>query len=98
MNAQNWSYNATNSTFNAIRNAGFNKTNFPTLKDTIVVSEPEAASYFTARDLHEGGIDFLEVRTYTFLSPNINQPGSVNAALTCVTKNHSLLEEYADVE
>jgi hypothetical protein len=34
---------------------------FPTLEDTILVPEPEAASYFTARDLQEEGISFLEV-------------------------------------
>lgn len=59
---QNWSYQATDSTFKAIRGAGFNKETFPNLRDTILVTEPEAASYFTARDLQESGIKFLEVR------------------------------------
>ena len=47
--------------FKSVRGAGFNKETFPTLKDTILVSEPEAASYFTARDLRDTGTEFLEV-------------------------------------
>ena len=46
----NWSYAAKNATFKAFRDAGFNKSIFTTLEDTILISEPEAASYFTARD------------------------------------------------
>lgn len=65
---QNWSYEATNATFRAVRAAGFNKKNFPTLKDTILISEPEAASYFTARDLYDGDVDFLEVRGFRYPS------------------------------
>jgi hypothetical protein len=59
--AQNWSYAANDATFKAIRRAGFNETNFPTLKDTILVSEPEAASHFTARDFQANGTEFLRV-------------------------------------
>ena len=70
--SQDWSYEATNSTFKAIRAAGFNETNFPTLKDTILVSEPEAASYFTAQDLHVSGVDFLEVSGPTNIEMKAN--------------------------
>ncbi|KAJ9663048.1 hypothetical protein H2198_001040 [Neophaeococcomyces mojaviensis] len=57
----NWSYQATESTFRAMRQAGFNEQRFPTLNDMVLVSEPEAASYFTARDLQDGGKKFLKL-------------------------------------
>jgi hypothetical protein len=47
---QNWSFQATDATFKAVRGAGFNKAKFPTLKDTILISEPEAAAFFAIRD------------------------------------------------
>jgi molecular chaperone DnaK (HSP70) len=56
-----WPYEAKNATFRAFRDAGFDKTFFPTLQNTIMVSEPEAASYYVARDLLESGEDFLDV-------------------------------------
>lgn len=58
--SQGWSYQAFNALFKALRGAGFNKQNFPALRDTILVSEPEAASYFTARDLRDRESDFLK--------------------------------------
>ena len=58
---QNWSYRAYGSIFKAIREAGFNKSVFPTLQDMILVTEPEAASCFTARDNLEQRSDFLKV-------------------------------------
>ena len=48
---QNWSYTAKNETFKAFRQAGFNKSVFKTLEDTILISEPEAAAIFTASDV-----------------------------------------------
>ncbi|KAK6406831.1 hypothetical protein LTR81_018559 [Elasticomyces elasticus] len=56
-----WSYEATNATFQALRAAGFTRAYFPTLEDRILVSEPEAASYFTVRDVHSRDADFLSV-------------------------------------
>lgn len=57
-----WSYRAKNSTLHAVRNAGFNKKNFPSLRDTIMVTEPEAAAVYTARYLKEKmGQEFLKV-------------------------------------
>lgn len=53
----------------AIRGAGFNRKNFPTLNDTIMVREPEAASYFTARHLRDNGIEFLDVSGMHELGP-----------------------------
>lgn len=47
--------------FKAIRASGFNRENFTTLKDMILVPEPEAAAYYTAQDLRDGGMEFLEV-------------------------------------
>jgi hypothetical protein len=46
-----WSYRAKNSTFRAVRKAGFNEENFPGLDQIIMVSEPEAAAIFTTRFL-----------------------------------------------
>lgn len=63
---QNWSYEANSATFKAMREAGFNKANFPTLNDTMLVSEPEAASHFTARDLRERGTEFMNVSFTSF--------------------------------
>ncbi|KAK5163262.1 uncharacterized protein LTR77_010848 [Saxophila tyrrhenica] len=56
-----WSYEAKNSVFSAIRDAGFNRDNFTTLKDMILVSEPEAASHFTARDLRGRSEKLMQV-------------------------------------
>ncbi|KAF7185658.1 Chaperone protein DnaK [Pseudocercospora fuligena] len=56
-----WSYEAYNSIFRAVRQAGFNKTNLNTLQDTILVNEPEAASHFTAKDIQERDREFLKV-------------------------------------
>ncbi|KAK5082464.1 hypothetical protein LTR05_007611 [Lithohypha guttulata] len=46
----NWSLQAIDATFKAVRGAGFNRVRFPTLADTILVSEPEAAAFFAIRD------------------------------------------------
>jgi len=60
---QGWSYRATNSTLRAIASAGLNEYSYPSLKDVIVVTEPEAAAMFTARSLKEDkNTDFLQVR------------------------------------
>ncbi|KAK4962668.1 hypothetical protein LTR10_000295 [Elasticomyces elasticus] len=56
-----WSYEATNATFQALRAAGFTRAYFPTLEDMILVSEPEAASYFTVRDLNSRDAALLSV-------------------------------------
>lgn len=46
--------------------AGFNQEAFPRLKDVIVVTEPEAAAAYTARQLREEeGRDFLKVNSPT---------------------------------
>lgn len=55
-----WSDRATELTFKAFTKAGFDKGTFPKLKDIILVTEPEAASYFTALDNREAGNDFLK--------------------------------------
>lgn len=47
--------------FKAISKAGFSSGQLPTLKDIMVVSEPEAAALFTAQDLKDQGTDFLQV-------------------------------------
>ncbi|KAF7190557.1 hypothetical protein HII31_07716 [Pseudocercospora fuligena] len=54
-----WSYQGWKSIFNAMKRAGFNKTILPTLKDTILIHEPEAAALFTAQDLKSRGTQFL---------------------------------------
>ena len=51
--AQRWGYRAKNSTFRAIRGAGFDTSNFPQLRDLMLVSEPEAAAVYTARSERE---------------------------------------------
>lgn len=55
-----WSDRATELTFKAFDKAGFNKQTFPKLKDIIRVTEPEAASYFTALDNREAHNNFLK--------------------------------------
>lgn len=60
MRSQNWSYEANNATFRALRSAGFNKENFPTLNDMILISEPEAASYYTVQHLQARKAEFLK--------------------------------------
>lgn len=56
-----WSYEARNATFKALSDAGFNASRFPTMRDMIMVTEPEAAAYFTARHLQETrGGEFLK--------------------------------------
>lgn len=66
---QKWSYQATNATFRAIQDAGFNKETYPTLKDMILVTEPEAASYFTTRYFQETGTKVLKVSLRQNLFP-----------------------------
>lgn len=72
--------------FKAVRKAGFNEKSLPTLKDTILVYEPEAAAYFTARDLKERGTDFLQVSApLDFLrsSANVLLGGSLFHSVRC---------------
>lgn len=56
--------------FKAISKAGFNTTNLPTLKDIMMVSEPEAAALFTAQDLKDRGTEFLQVRSNKVIRPH----------------------------
>ncbi|CAK1364417.1 unnamed protein product [Cercospora beticola] len=49
-----WSYQARNAVFRAATAAGFNSTGIPSLRETILVSEPEAAAYYTARECGAG--------------------------------------------
>lgn len=57
---QGWSYQATNATLKAVRNAGINENKIPTLEDMILLTEPEAASHFTVHHL-QGTSKFLKV-------------------------------------
>ena len=64
---QKWSDQATDATYKAIRGAGFNEELFPALRDTILVSEPEAAAYFAVRDHQattEIGLEVSSVSTH----------------------------------
>lgn len=61
MTDKGWSHKAYGSLFRAIRGAGFHRRNFPTLQHTIMVAEPEAAAYFTVRELLNKGTEFLVV-------------------------------------
>ncbi|KAG0645461.1 hypothetical protein D0Z07_8512 [Hyphodiscus hymeniophilus] len=55
-----WSYRATNSTLRAIASAGLDESSYPSLRNVMVVTEPEAAALFTARSLKEDkNTDFL---------------------------------------
>lgn len=57
--------------FKAMKGARFNKTNLPTLQDTIMVTEAEAASYFTARDITPTKwLEFLLVSIKLLLVPS----------------------------
>ena len=58
---QAWSYRAKNSTFKAIRNAGFSSDNFPKAVNYYLVTEPEAAALYTARSLKEEEAEELRV-------------------------------------
>jgi hypothetical protein len=59
---QGWGYRAKNAMFRALTRAGFNKENFPELREMLLVSEPEAAAIYTARHLKEvNGADVLRV-------------------------------------
>jgi len=49
-----WSDSAKNSTLQAVNNAGFNKTELPQLKRTIITTEPEAAAIYTIQSLRGG--------------------------------------------
>ncbi|KAK3679081.1 hypothetical protein LTR78_001534 [Recurvomyces mirabilis] len=55
-----WSYKAHNAMFRAVKEAGFSTKFLPTLQDTILVSEPEAAAYFAALAVKDQGDDFLQ--------------------------------------
>ncbi|ORY13860.1 hypothetical protein BCR34DRAFT_253204 [Clohesyomyces aquaticus] len=57
-----WSYRAKNSTFKAIREAGFNESAFPRLERYVMVTEPEAAALYTARYLKEMEDEDLRVK------------------------------------
>ena len=59
---QGWSYRAKNSTFRAIRHAGFNELNFPNLQRILLVTEPEAAAIYTAQYLKQQEAELLKVR------------------------------------
>lgn len=59
---QGWSYRAKNSTFRAIRHAGFNELNFPNLQRFLLVTEPEAAAIYTAQYLKQQEAELLKVR------------------------------------
>ncbi|KAK5116990.1 hypothetical protein LTR62_006711 [Meristemomyces frigidus] len=63
-----WPYEANNALLRAVRGAGFNTTSLPTLDNTILVSEPEAAAYYAALELKNQGDDFLQVCQYDNLS------------------------------
>jgi hypothetical protein len=61
---KDWSYRARNSTFRAMTKAGFNRETFPNLDKVILVTEPEAAAFYTARYVKEvmtAGTDKLKV-------------------------------------
>lgn len=62
---QGWSYQASNATFRALRQAGFNETMIPTLNDMILLTEPEAASHFTVRHLQQTNPKILKVSAAT---------------------------------
>ncbi|KAF1833755.1 hypothetical protein BDW02DRAFT_589443 [Decorospora gaudefroyi] len=49
-----WSDAAKNTTLQAIRNAGFNSTELPQLKRTILTTEPEAAAMYTIQSVRGG--------------------------------------------
>jgi hypothetical protein len=40
---------AINSTYRALTKAGFNQTNFPKLRDVMLITESEAAAHYVAR-------------------------------------------------
>jgi len=70
-----------NSTYRALRKAGFNQESFPKLKEIIFVTEPEAAAIYSARYLKDTmGQDFLKVgqralNTFPFLTPVPQEKG-----------------------
>ncbi|KAF3050005.1 hypothetical protein E8E11_009658 [Didymella keratinophila] len=63
-----WPYIAKNSTYRAITKAGFNRSNFPRLKDVMFMTESEAAALYTARFFRdERGQEFLRANQYFIL-------------------------------
>ncbi|KAK4504279.1 hypothetical protein PRZ48_005195 [Zasmidium cellare] len=85
-----WTYHGYNSMFKAVSKAGFNTKNLPTLKDIIMVSEPEAAALFTAQDLKDQGTDFLQ-DDHCFILCDAGG-GTVDAVAYQVKKVKPLLE------
>ncbi|KAF2168394.1 hypothetical protein M409DRAFT_53083 [Zasmidium cellare ATCC 36951] len=85
-----WTYHGYNSMFKAISKAGFNSEQLPTLKDIMVVSEPEAAALFTAQDLKDQGTDFLQ-ENHCFILCDAGG-GTVDAVAYQVKKVKPLLE------
>lgn len=51
-----WSDEAKNRTIEAVTKAGFDKTNFPGLGRTTVVTEPEAASIYVFKSMRQGNL------------------------------------------
>jgi len=69
-----------NSTFRAIRAAGFNNESFAKLQDTIMVTEPEAAAIYSARylkDKHGGRMLKVNPRSKICLETLTNLGGRV---------------------
>jgi hypothetical protein len=68
-----WSYKARNSTYRAIKTAGFNESHFLKLENITMVKEPEAASLYAVRYLRENDQDFLRVwiRTHLYFLSNL---------------------------
>ncbi|KAF2461821.1 hypothetical protein BDY21DRAFT_329742 [Lineolata rhizophorae] len=48
-----WNDTGKDRTLHAIHKAGFNETHFPTLRKTYIITEPEAASYYILKSMHQ---------------------------------------------
>ena len=83
MEGQRWSYEAKNSTFRAIRAAGFNENNFPLLRNYMLVTEPEAAAVYTAHYMRQEEAETLKAGLQKFNAGVSNDTYSVENASFC---------------
>ena len=56
-----WQDSSMNRSFQAVAQAGFNKSNFPTLRKIFMVSEPESAAFYIMKSLQDRVGDELRI-------------------------------------
>ncbi|KUJ09631.1 uncharacterized protein LY89DRAFT_274643 [Mollisia scopiformis] len=84
--AQQWSYKGENSLFRAVREAGFNNESFPSLGDTIIVAESDAAAIWSIRNMREqqGNESFKQGECFIFCDCGYDIVESTTYRIKCL--------------